>query len=491
MQIIEILSEFVLPSDPAQQSTIDILNDIIKTVDSTDPLYQQALEIITRAVNGIEAEQTAPPANISNKEIGEPMGAQPISEDFRENQIIQKFMSYQKNPQMRKFLENMLAKDRQTVLQIARDDSRRISKEYTRGKKTQQSSTDAANTKINTMADKIARNVGMDDVWSANLVGQLRSLTNEEKITFLTTCINGTGLDWDSMVQVEEDLVSRYIGPSIKSIWPKISKGIYSLPLSLSVGGGQSGNGEAMFAILLNGVKPDKGDIMIRDEKYEVKATQAKIGTLKGGEEGAATVNHAWLEGDSTKASDVKTALINWLKQNGYNNLAIPKIIDAADFRSQKRVGLDHILSQIGNKQKCIDMIVSIHASVFPRCSSKFKMLMRKWSAEVLAKGKQPKLADADDIARIQGGMAILEYAVGKHRVKNYLFLSSIKGKSDIGFVISKGAKATIARASTPGGAVQFKAGITFQGGGVKKASPGVTCYITQDGEIELGIPKS
>jgi hypothetical protein len=359
-------------------------------------------------------------------------------------------------------------------------------KEFTRGKTTQQAITAQSQQDIIELTNEIAKRVGMggNEFWINTLIGQLTPLTDEEKKIFLLACKGGHALNWGGMLQSEQGMVETYLDNKIKPFWKKISSGIYSMPLAASVGGGQSGNGEAMVAMMVGGQKPEKGDLDVGGKKFEVKATQADIKST-----GNVQINEAWLEGDSTKATDVKNALVKWLKENKLDKLITEKLISAADFRPQKINGMNFILSKLTRIQ-AINLLLSIHSTVFPAIASKRPSVLKYFTSKMLKKGKVPQL-DIEDVKKYQGGMAIFEYAMGKHEAKNFLFLSSVKGRSDIGFVITLGAKATVMKAATPGSPVQLSSGITFQGSGIKKASPGIKCFIerTEDG-FDMKIKK-
>jgi hypothetical protein len=319
-------------------------------------------------------------------------------------------------------------------------------------------------------------------------MGQLHKLKEKEKHIFLQSCINGSALNWQGMLQAKEGLIHKYVNANIQPFWHNIESGMYFMPLAASVGGGQSGNGEAMIAMMVGGAKPDKGDIEVNGEKYEVKATQADIG-----KKGAVSVNDAWLEGDSAKASDVKRAIVDWLTEKNYRKLITDKIIAAADFRSQKIDGMNFLLKQLPTRQARIDLLLTIHAQVFPALYKRHPEALRYFTAKMVRNVRSGDILDYEDVKKYQGGMAIFEYSYGKHGVKNFLFLSGLKGSSSVGFVITRGARDTVNTAATPGSAVQFSAGISFQGTGIKKASPGVKCYVVRDenGKPDMVIKKS
>jgi hypothetical protein len=290
------------------------------------------------------------------------------------------------------------------------------------------------------------------------------------------------------MLTSKQGMVHSFVDASIQPFWKKIESGIYFMPLAASVGGGQSGNGEAMIAMMVGGAKPDKGDIQVDGDKYEVKATQADISA-----KGTVSANDAWLEGDSTKASDVKRALVDWLTEKNYRKLITDKIIAAADFRPRGMDGMNYLLKQLPNRQARIDLLLTIHAQVFPALAKRHPNHLRYFTAKMVKNVRSGDILDYEDVKKYQGGMAIFEYSYGKHGVKNFLFLSGLKGSTDVGFVITRGARDTVNTASTPGSPVQFSAGISFQGTGIKKASPGIKCYVVRDknGEPDMITKKT
>jgi hypothetical protein len=240
--------------------------------------------------------------------------------------------------------------------------------------------------------------------------------------------------------------------------------------------------------MMVGGAKPDKGDIEVHGQKYEVKATQAEISP-----KGAVSANDAWLEGDSTKASDVKRALLDWLTENNYRKLITDKIIANADFRPKGMAGMNFLLKQLPTRQARIDLLLTIHSQVFPALYKRHPDYLRFFTAKMVKNVRSGNILDYEDVKKYQGGMAIFEYSYGKHGVKNFLFLSGLKGSTDVGFVVTRGARDTVNTAATPGSPVQFSAGISFQGSGIKKASPGIKCYVVRDknGDPDMVIKKS
>jgi hypothetical protein len=499
--IINPLLEFSLPKKGSE-----LLNSLIKILEfgnTEDPIYQTALHVSDQIIDAVESNQAAPhpvtPAPQQQPQTVEVPAEQPLQEnpelgDFNAPppppQLL-KLKSFLKNPELLKQLEELAITNPQLVKALG-DGAKRSDTQIKR------QTTSDTNLKRDReieltlqFATRVAENIGMagNDSWTANLMGQLHRLKEKEKHIFLQSCINGSALNWQGMLQAKEGLIHKYVNANIQPFWHKIESGMYFMPLAASVGGGQSGNGEAMIAMMVGGAKPDKGDIEVGGEKYEVKATQADIG-----KKGAVSVNDAWLEGDSTKASDVKRALVDWLTEKNYRKLITDKIIAAADFRSQKIDGMNYLLAQLPTRKARIDLLLTIHAQVFPALYKRHPEALRYFTAKMVKdKIQAGRVIDYEDVKKYQGGMAIFEYSYGKHGVKNFLFLSGLKGSSSVGFVITRGARDTVNTASTPGSAVQFSAGISFQGTGIKKASPGIKCYVVRDenGKPDMVVKKN
>ena len=514
--IITPLNEFVLPKKGSE-----LLNSLIKILEfgnQEDPIYQVALDVSDQVINSVENADEAPgpqatPAPVSQQPAPAPQATpapapvsqQPAPEEqpLQENPELGDFNSPPPPPQLQKlksFLKNPALIQQLETLAISNPE---LVKALGDGAKRSETSvkrqtTSDTNKKRDAEIDltleyatEVAQNIGMggNESWTANLMGQLHRLKEKEKHIFLQACISGSALNWQGMLQSKQGMVHSFVDASIKPFWKKIESGIYFMPLAASVGGGQSGNGEAMIAMMVGGAKPDKGDIEVDGEKYEVKATQADIG-----KKGSVSVNDAWLEGDSTKASDVKRAMTDWLTKKNYRNLLTDKIIGAADFRPKGMDGMNYLLKQLPSKQARIDLLLTIHAQVFPALYRRHPDALRYFTAKMVKHSSSgSQILDYEDVKKYQGGMAIFEYSYGKHGVKNFLFLSGLKGTTDVGFVITRGARDTVNTASTPGNPIQFSAGISFQGTGIKKASPGIKCYVVRDenGKPDMVVKKS
>jgi len=517
LDIIKPLYEFALPKKGAE-----LLNSLIKILelgDREDPIYQVALDVSNQVINYASSadqqqpdqqqpdqqqpdqqqpDQLAPEVQPVEQEPVASPEEQPLQEnpelgDFNAPPPSRELLALKrlaKSPRAIEFLENLYQSDPALAKELGQGQMRASTQDKRQATKDTNSRRDKEIVLTEKYATEVAKNIGMGNnaSWIANLMGQLHRLKEKEKHIFLQSCINGSALNWQGMLEAKEGLIHKYVNADIEPFWSKIESGMYFMPLAASVGGGQSGNGEAMIAMMVGGAKPDKGYIEVNGDKYEVKATQADIG-----KKGAVSVNDAWLEGDSTKASDVKRAIVDWLTKKNYRNLITDKIIAAADFRSQKIDGMNFLLKQLPTRQARIDLLLTIHAQVFPVLFDRHPRYLRYFTAKMVKNVRSGEILDYEEVKKYQGGMAIFEYSYGNHDVKNFLFLSGLKGSSSVGFVITRGARETVNMAATPGSSVQFSAGISFQGNGIKKASPGIKCYVVRDknGDDDMVIKKN
>jgi hypothetical protein len=507
LDVIKPLYEFALPKKGAE-----LLNSLIKILelgDREDPIYQVALDVSNQVINYASSadqqqpdqqqpDQLAPEVQPVEQEPVASPEEQPLQEnpelgDFNAPPPPRELLALKrlaKSPRAMEFLEHLYQSDPALAKELGQGQMRASAQDKRQATKDTNSRRDTEIALTLEYAQKVGQTIGMgnNESWTANLIGQLHRLKEKEKHIFLQACISGSALNWQGMLTSKQGMVHSFVDASIQPFWKKIESGIYFMPLAASVGGGQSGNGEAMIAMMVGGAKPDKGDIQVDGDKYEVKATQADISA-----KGTVSANDAWLEGDSTKASDVKRALVDWLTEKNYRKLITDKIIAAADFRPRGMDGMNYLLKQLPNRQSRIDLLLTIHAQVFPALAKRHPNHLRYFTAKMVKNVRSGDILDYEDVKKYQGGMAIFEYSYGKHGVKNFLFLSGLKGSTDVGFVITRGARDTVNTASTPGSPVQFSAGISFQGTGIKKASPGIKCYVVRDknGEPDMITKKT
>jgi hypothetical protein len=502
------LNEFAPPSVDGK-SILDALLQLLQNGDPNSPGYKKALELGLDLVDAVDQESNTndaehPPENTPVQQqpgntptnSTQPINNEPVTNEselgnFNETpKIPPKLIALFKSKKLQEKAMQLLGNDPDFAHELEKAISKETKKEYTRGKKDQTSKNDADMQMTLNLAQNVADRTGMggSEFWRNTLIGQLSPIKEKEKHIFLNLCINGEALLWDNMKQQGNGVVGKFINEQIRPFWSKIEKGIFSMQMALSVGGGQSGNGEALIAMMIGGQKPKAGgDLEINGERYEIKATQADIA-----KSGAVRVNDAWLEGESTKATDVKVAIQTWIRTNKLQTKITSKILDDADFRKHKMPGMNLLLSKL-NRPQAIDLLMTVHQAVFPVLAQRTPKMLKYFTAKMLTGSeKRPKL-DYEDVKKYQGGMGIFEYAYGKHKSRNFLFLSSVKGKSDIGFVITQGAANTVRQASTPGSDIQFSAGISFQGTGIKKASPGVQCFVKElkSGSFDMELKSS
>jgi hypothetical protein len=275
---------------------------------------------------------------------------------------------------------------------------------------------------------------GVKPIWARNLVGMFTSeIDLKDRAKFLKLCYNGDALNIKDMIRKGhgslEDVVATS-EPTIQKIFKSIKETL--LDISLSTGQrGATGPFEAMLAIMGGARKPNAdegGDLKInvggKDKKFEVKAGSITINDGSPGE------SAAWL--DSTAGAEVSgdylRGVANDYVQKHFPNLkpAEQALWNSADFRSTKLKNLRDILNIFENRKKgvAVGLLSYMMADVFPSVTQipefNFKQSIRNILKGIIE--GNPKA-----VAKEQGTMAMLEYAVGKGNDGFILFNSSFQ----------------------------------------------------------------
>lgn len=286
-----------------------------------------------------------------------------------------------------------------------------------------------------------AERFNLPDIWARNLVGMFSTrITGDKRRKFLKACESGNALDLKQMMKQGEgsiDTVVNIDDPTIMNVYKDVKRTL--LDISLSTGQrGATGPFEAMLAIMGGARKPrndEGGDLVIdrgnKSIKFEVKSGSLspsgkllKDGTLPA--TGKAT--NAWLdsmEGKEISGSRLRREGDAWLSQNttlfrsgnGFN------IWKQSDFRPGGVANFAKVLEVLDKKKAGTSeaFIRHLMLSVF---SSLDKAPGYNFPAAIKRLVKAIKDMETPDIAREQGIMAMIQYALGKGN-DGFIFFNS------------------------------------------------------------------
>jgi len=312
-------------------------------------------------------------------------------------------------------------------------------------------------------AQNIAKKLNLSLKWTRNLIGMFgMDIDRADKIEFLKACDAGKALDLPRMMKERtgklEDFITR-TPPTIQQVFNSI-KGTL-LDISLSSGqGAATGPFEAMLAIMGGAQKAPTGDLIINRKKYEVKSSSVSVG-----KKGASNSN-AWLDATGEIApSAIRRQFVEMI--NTFNpKLAKRPETAKADFRPTGLKSMANVMTALGPSAGKV--LTRLHSEMFPSVSKlkdpgyNFPSSIKKILTAIYAN-------DANTIAREQGIMAMLEYAVGKYQSGFILYNSSFQT-----FRIIDSAKDIIAMAKNPEAlGVNFESKTVTMGSG-RKSSPGI-----------------
>jgi len=136
--------------------------------------------------------------------------------------------------------------------------------------------------KIKVNAEKFARDLGqsLQAMFMNKVFGQDETkITKEQVLTFLQDALDGSVIDNASLVKQQGvGKLEDYFDPRYKNIFDEIKSELFKLKPPAS-GSANVGPGELALAMLGNPAeKPDKGDIKIGEEMYEIKAGDGSVG---------------------------------------------------------------------------------------------------------------------------------------------------------------------------------------------------------------------
>jgi hypothetical protein len=153
--------------------------------------------------------------------------------------------------------------------------------------------------KVQLNAEKFAQDLGqsLQSMFMNKVFGQEETkITKEQVLTFLQDALDGSVINNASLVKQQGvGNLENYFDPRYKNIFDEIKTELFKLKPPAS-GSANVGPGELALAMLGNPAeKPDKGDIKIGEEMFEIKAGAGSVGgRFNSSEVGKA--NEAWAD---------------------------------------------------------------------------------------------------------------------------------------------------------------------------------------------------
>jgi hypothetical protein len=301
---------------------------------------------------------------------------------------------------------------------------------------------------IESSALELAKRFGLKRIWARNLVGMFSTkIDRKDREAFLKACSQGNAIDIQSMLKKGSghlnDVVNTKL-PTIANVFKDVKNTL--LDISLSTGQrGATGPFEAVLAIMGGAKKPaanEGGDVVFevggKRLKFEVKGGSLtpntniikKTGELSntGGE------SSAWLDStanpDPTKkggelgGSVLRSVGDEWLFKNVPNWQKLGSDLwYKSDFRSSSLGNLNTFLKALEKRKpgSAMALITYMMSKMFPSATTapgfNFKNSVKKILEAITAN-------DARAVAKEQGTMALIEYALGKGN-DGFMFFNS------------------------------------------------------------------
>jgi hypothetical protein len=252
--------------------------------------------------------------------------------------------------------------------------------------------------KIIKLGEQLGKKLKQPEYWGSDIAERLMVFLKDADLAyeFLVQCINGTAMNW-SFGKGVHDLNLRALMATPES--QKVISNPQCLGYLMTrkwVDNKQTGNGEVLIGLMTKATHEDKGDIVVNNIPFEVKATTPGMKTDK-------TVSDptAYLDAGPYKTSPemIKNIFRKLLTQR---NISVDEdIVTLADFRPSTIKYLNQALEQVKDKDK---LLFDLHSAVFPNVDKK----------DIKA-GVKRMLADGilvhSECAREQGIMAMKQYA--------------------------------------------------------------------------------
>lgn len=290
---------------------------------------------------------------------------------------------------------------------------------------------------IEASATLLAKRFGLKIIWARNLIGMFSTkIDRKDRAKFLQACAAGNAIDINNMLKKGSgnlnDVVNTKL-PTVANVFKDVKNTL--LDISLSTGQrGATGPFEAVLAIMGGAKKPaanEGGDVVFEIDnkrlKFEVKGGSltvdskvSKKGELSntGGESGA------WLDSTANPDPDKKGGELggsvlrsvgnDWIEQN------MPKITgplgglwNNSDFRSSQLPNLANFMRLIEKRKSgsSTALLTYMMGKVFPSATTapgfNFKNSIKKMLEAI-------QNNDSKALAKEQGTMALIEYAIGK-----------------------------------------------------------------------------
>jgi hypothetical protein len=302
---------------------------------------------------------------------------------------------------------------------------------------------------IESSALELAKRFGLKRIWARNLIGMFSTkIDRKDREAFLRACSHGNAIDIGRMLKKGQghlnDVVNTEL-PTVASVFKDVKNTL--LDISLSTGQrGATGPFEAVLAIMGGAKKPaanEGGDVVFevggKRLKFEVKGGSLSPTTnikTSGQLSNTGSESGAWLDStanpDPTKkggelgGSVLRSVGDDWLKKN-YPSIATNKSLEAvwnkSDFRQTTLSNLELFLKTIDKRKpgSSVALITYMMSKMFPSATTapgfNFKNSVKKIIEGIASN-------DARAVAKEQGTMALIEYALGKGN-DGFMFFNS------------------------------------------------------------------
>lgn len=300
---------------------------------------------------------------------------------------------------------------------------------------------------IEASAALLAKRFGLKIIWARNLIGMFSTkIDRKDRAKFLQACASGNAIDIKNMLKKGSgnlnDVVNTKL-PTVANVFKDVKNTL--LDISLSTGQrGATGPFEAVLAIMGGAKKPaanEGGDVVFEIDnkrlKFEVKGNSLSIDSKiskKGELASTGGENNAWLDstanpdpskkGGELGGSVLRSVGNDWLEKN------MPKVTGAlgdlwtnSDFRSAQLPNLANFMRIIEKRKvgSSTALLTYMMGKMFPSATTapgfNFKNSIKKMLDAIQSN-------DSRALAKEQGTMALIEYAIGKGN-DGFMFFNS------------------------------------------------------------------
>ena len=300
---------------------------------------------------------------------------------------------------------------------------------------------------IETSAALLARRFGLKIIWARNLIGMFSTkIDRKDRAKFLQACAAGDAIDIKNMLKKGSgnlnDVVNNKL-PTVANVFKDVKNTL--LDISLSTGQrGATGPFEAVLAIMGGAKKPaanEGGDVVFEIDnkrlKFEVKGNSLSIDSKiskKGELASTGGENNAWLDstanpdpskkGGELGGSVLRSVGNDWLEKNMAKVTGtLGQLWTNSDFRSAQLPNLANFMRIIEKRKagSSTDLLTYMMGKMFPSATTapgfNFKNSIKKMLDAIQSNNSRA-------LAKEQGTMALIEYAIGKGN-DGFMFFNS------------------------------------------------------------------